>query len=77
MTKRADKDERKSEKEKSSTDAGYDEAARSGPGTYGKATGDGGVFGTSGGGSFEGGMHIEERPMPYVYPDDEDRETKK
>jgi hypothetical protein len=42
---------------------GYDEAARSGPGVYGVKEGEGGVFGTTGGGSFPGGMHIEERPV--------------
>jgi hypothetical protein len=45
------------------TNAGYDEAARSGPGRYGVAEGEGGVFGTSGGGTYEGGMHEEERPV--------------
>lgn len=63
--------------ERSRTDKGYDEAARSGPSVYGVPTGEGGVFGTSGGGSFDGGMHVEERPMPYVYPDDEGRESDK
>ena len=46
---------------KDSTDAGYDEAAHSGPGKYGVAEGQGGVFGTTGGGTFSGGMHVEER----------------
>lgn len=45
------------------TNAGYDEAARSGPGRYGVPEGEGGVFGTSGGGTYEGGMHVEERPV--------------
>jgi hypothetical protein len=45
-----------------STDAGYDEAAHSGPGKYGALEGTGGVFGTTGGGTFGGGMHVEERP---------------
>ncbi len=44
------------------TDKGYDEAARSGPGAYGVSEGDGGVFGTTGGGTYGGGMHVEERP---------------
>ncbi len=45
------------------TNAGYDEAAHRGPGTYGVLEGDGGVFGTTGGGSYDGGMHEEERPV--------------
>jgi hypothetical protein len=49
--------------EKDRTDAGYDEAVRKGPGSYGVAEGRGGVFGTSGGGTFEGGMHEVERPV--------------
>jgi hypothetical protein len=44
------------------TNDGYDEAARSGPGKYGVPEGEGGVFGTSGGGSYDGGMHEVERP---------------
>lgn len=44
------------------TNAGYDEAAHSGPGRYGVPEGEGGVFGTSGGGTYEGGMHVVERP---------------
>jgi len=44
------------------TDAGYDEAAHNGPGAYGVPEGSGGVFGTTGGGSYSGGMHVEERP---------------
>jgi hypothetical protein len=44
------------------TDAGYDEAAHNGPGAYGVKEGEGGVFGTSGGGSYSGGMHEEDRP---------------
>lgn len=47
---------------KSATDAGYDEAAHTGPGKYGVSEGQGGVFGSSGGGTFSGGMHVEERP---------------
>lgn len=43
------------------TDAGYDEAAHRGS-SYGVPEGRGGVFGTSGGGTYEGGMHVEERP---------------
>ncbi len=44
------------------TNAGYDEAAHSGPGRYGVPEGQGGVFGTTGGGTDEGGMHEEEHP---------------
>ena len=45
------------------TNEGYDEAVRSGDGRYGVPEGDGGVFGTSGGGTYAGGMHVEERPV--------------
>ena len=45
------------------TNEGYDEAAHSGPSRYGVPEGSGGVFGTSGGGTYEGGMHVEERPV--------------
>ncbi|HKR66861.1 MAG TPA: hypothetical protein VJZ00_24250 [Thermoanaerobaculia bacterium] len=44
------------------TNAGYDEAVRSGPGRYGVPEGEGGVFGTTGGGTDPRGMHEEERP---------------
>ena len=44
------------------TNDGYDEAAHSGPGKYGVKEGEGGVFGTSGGGTYSGGMHEVERP---------------
>lgn len=44
------------------TNAGYDEAAHTGPGRYGVAEGEGGVFGTTGGGTYERGMHVEEGP---------------
>ena len=44
------------------TNEGYDEAAHRGPGAYGVPEGRGGVFGTSGGGTYEGGMHEVERP---------------
>jgi hypothetical protein len=43
------------------TDKGYDEAAHNGPGAYGVKEGEGGVFGTSGGGTYGGGLHVEER----------------
>ena len=45
------------------TNAGYDEAAHSGPGRYGVPEGQGGVFGTTGGGTYDRGMHVEERPV--------------
>ncbi|HYH07405.1 MAG TPA: hypothetical protein VEK11_10155 [Thermoanaerobaculia bacterium] len=45
------------------TNEGYDEAARTGPGKYGVPEGQGGVFGTSGGGTYEGGFHEVERPV--------------
>jgi hypothetical protein len=45
------------------TNEGYDEAAHSGPSRYGVREGEGGVFGTSGGGTYEAGMHVEERPV--------------
>ena len=45
------------------TNDGYDEAAHNGPGAYGVNEGEGGVFGTSGGGSYSGGMHEVERPV--------------
>jgi len=44
------------------TNAGYDEAVRNGEGRYGVLEGRGGVFGTTGGGTYAGGMHEEERP---------------
>ena len=44
------------------TNAGYDEAAHKGPGRYGVAVGEGGVFGTTGGGTDRRGLHVEERP---------------
>lgn len=45
------------------TNAGYDEAAHNGPGVYGVPEGEGGVFGTTGGGTYSGGLHVEERPV--------------
>jgi hypothetical protein len=53
------------------TNAGYDEAAHTGPGRYGVPEGEGGVFGTTGGGTFKGGMHVEERPVVETERDDE------
>lgn len=43
------------------TDRGYDEAAHRG-GRYGVPEGQGGVFGTTGGGTYDGGFQEEERP---------------
>ena len=45
------------------TNEGYDEAARSGDGRYGVLEGEGGVFGTSGGGTSDVGFHEVERPV--------------
>jgi hypothetical protein len=45
------------------TNEGYDEAARTGPGRYGVREGEGGVFGTTGGGTDDRGFHEEERPV--------------
>ena len=45
------------------TAKGYDEAAHSGPGRHGVPEGEGGVFGTTGGGTYSGGMHVVERPV--------------
>jgi len=42
------------------TDRGYDEAVQSGPGEFGVAEGNGGVFGTTGGGTYSDGMHVVE-----------------
>jgi hypothetical protein len=55
-----------------STNKGYDEAAHSGPGKYGVPEGNGGVFGTTGGGTFNGGLHVEERPVVDNEPDDDE-----
>lgn len=49
------------------SDRGYDEAARSGDSRYGVPVGEGGVFGTTGGGTFGGGMQIVERPLVYEH----------
>ena len=45
------------------TNDGYDEAAHSGPGRYGVPEGQGGVFGTSGGGTYAEGFREVERPV--------------
>ncbi len=42
------------------TNRGYDEAAHKG-GAYGLREGKGGVFGTTGGGTYPRGLHVEER----------------
>ena len=42
-----------------STDKGYDEAAHSGPSRFGVPEGEGGVFGTTGGGTSPGGLHVD------------------
>lgn len=47
------------------TDRGYDEAARSGASRYGFVEGRGGVFGTTGGGTYNGGFPIIERAGIY------------
>jgi len=44
------------------TNEGYDEAVKNGEGVYGVLEGQGGVFGTTGGGTYGRGMHVEERP---------------
>jgi len=49
------------------TNDGYDEAAHSGA-AYGRPEGGGGVFGTTGGGTYDAGFQVEERP---IVPDDE------
>lgn len=45
------------------TNEGYDQAAHSGPSRYGVKEGEGGVFGTSGGGTYDAGFQVEERPV--------------
>jgi hypothetical protein len=45
------------------TNAGYDEAVNTGDGRYGVLEGEGGVFGTSGGGTSDVGFHEVERPV--------------
>jgi hypothetical protein len=50
------------EVKKSRTDEGYDEAAHSGRSRFGELSGSGGVFGTSGGGTFDGGFRVIEPP---------------
>jgi osmotically-inducible protein OsmY len=48
------------EDERSETDRGYDEAAHRG-GRFGVREGQGGVFGTTGGGSYAGGFQVDNR----------------
>ncbi|HEX8155550.1 MAG TPA: hypothetical protein VF698_20625 [Thermoanaerobaculia bacterium] len=57
------------------TNEGYDEAVRNSPNAYGVKEGEGGVFGTSGGGTYEGGMHVEERPVVYDGGGDDNGKT--
>jgi hypothetical protein len=63
-----------SREQSSSTDRGYDEAAETGESRYGVVSGSGGVFGTTGGGTSGKGMQVEERPMPYVYREEDEKE---
>ena len=65
-----------SSKPPSPTDRGYDEAANSGS-TYGTPEGEGGVFGTTGGGTYGGGMQIEERPLVYDRGNSKEKDPKK
>jgi hypothetical protein len=46
------------------TNAGYDEAAHSGPSQFGVPEGEGGVFGTTGGGTSEVGFHVDDGERP-------------
>jgi hypothetical protein len=57
------------------TNSGYDEAAHSGPNRYGVPEGEGGVFGTTGGGTPETGFHVEERPEVYEGGGDDSGKT--
>lgn len=57
------------------TNAGYDEAAHSGPSQYGVLEGQGGVFGTTGGGTADIGMQVEERPAVYDGGGDDNGKT--
>jgi hypothetical protein len=52
------------------TNAGYDEAANSG-GAYGVREGEGGVFGTTGGGTYGSGLHVEQRDAAVHVEDEE------
>jgi hypothetical protein len=55
------------------TNSGYDEAAHNGPGRYGVTEGEGGVFGTTGGGTYRGGLHVEERPAVGTGREDDEK----
>jgi len=60
------------------TNEGYDEAAHRG-GAYGVKEGEGGVFGTTGGGTYRDGFHVERRGTIEAdedrAADDDDEET--
>ncbi|HEX9982938.1 MAG TPA: hypothetical protein VGF69_06730 [Thermoanaerobaculia bacterium] len=51
--------------EQDPTNDGYDDAVRNGPSAYGVPEGEGGVFGTTGGGTADSGFQVEERPAVY------------
>jgi hypothetical protein len=58
------------------TNPGYDEAAHQG-GAYGVQEGEGGVFGTTGGGTYRKGMHVEEREAVGGEAGSEERHRKR
>jgi hypothetical protein len=60
---------------KDPTDDGYDEAAHNGRSRYAVGEGRGGVFGTTGGGSYNGGFQVIERPTPFDRSGEETTET--
>jgi hypothetical protein len=62
--------------ERDETDDGYDRAARSGSGRFAELTGEGGVFGTTGGGSYAGGFQIVGSPGLYGEPENRPRQTR-
>jgi hypothetical protein len=57
------------------TDDGYDRAARSGSGRFAEFSGEGGVFGTTGGGSYAGGFQIVGTPGMYRERENRARST--
>lgn len=59
------------------TDAGYDRAAHGGSSRYGVLEGRGGVFGTSGGGTYPDGFNVEERPGPEPRDEPAQRDEKR
>jgi hypothetical protein len=65
----------------SDTDRGYDEAVNSGPSRQGIPEGQGGVFGTTGGGGFGGGFQVDNGAALYdrtgeeTVPELKDRHT--